>query len=463
MVNDRQITISVGNNRKSVNWQPQTLMLSEFYEKLRIPSRSTETMQEYLSLRKSEQDDKKDIGGFVAGTLSGPRRKAGAVTGREIITLDFDTIPPGGTEEILKRVDALGCGYCIYSTRKHSPASPRLRILLPLDRTVTADEYEPLARYMAVCIGIEFADPTTFEATRLMYWPSCCKDSEYVFTFGDKQMLYADGLLNVMNEKYGDWRDVSKWPQVPGADNAYKKLAMKQSDPLSKAGVVGAFCRTYDIYGAMDTYLDGIYAPVDDSRGRYTYLGGSTTGGAVVYDNGMFLRDRTGNRRFWPVDVGVQSRKKLVWDTLDEEIDQIWAEAVMRWRFGEGLFLTGELEEEAKEEQEAHREVSSKEGIILDFIDQPVPEDWPKWSLDKRRLYLNGTVEGSVNLVKRDRVCALEIWCEAFGGQPRDFRYSDSTEINDILRAIPGWEKTPGSLRFGYCGKQRGFQRIRGR
>lgn len=124
MVNDRQITISVGNNRKSVNWQPQTLMLSEFYEKLRIPSRSTETMQEYLSLRKSEQDDKKDIGGFVAGTLSGPRRKAGAVTGREIITLDFDTIPPGGTEEILKRVDALGCGYCIYSTRKHSPASP---------------------------------------------------------------------------------------------------------------------------------------------------------------------------------------------------------------------------------------------------------------------------------------------------------------------------------------------------
>ena len=62
MVNDRQITISVGNNRKSVNWQPQTLMLSEFYEKLRIPSRSTETMQEYLSLRKSEQDDSsKDI------------------------------------------------------------------------------------------------------------------------------------------------------------------------------------------------------------------------------------------------------------------------------------------------------------------------------------------------------------------------------------------------------------------
>ena len=52
---DREITITVGNNRKSVNWQPQSIMLSEFYEKLRIPNRSTETMQEYLNLKKSEQ------------------------------------------------------------------------------------------------------------------------------------------------------------------------------------------------------------------------------------------------------------------------------------------------------------------------------------------------------------------------------------------------------------------------
>lgn len=239
MVYDRQIIITVGNNRKSINWQPQSIMLSEFYEKLRIPSRSTETMQEYLGLKKSEQDDKKDIGGFVAGSLSGPRRKAGAVMGRDIITLDFDTIPPGATDDILKRVEALGCGYCIYSTRKHSPASPRLRILLPLDRTATADEYEPIARYMAASIGIEFADPTTFEVTRLMYWPSCCVDSEYVFSYEDKPMLSTDGLLQVLDERYGDWHDISKWPQVPGADNAYKKLAMKQSDPLSKNGIVG--------------------------------------------------------------------------------------------------------------------------------------------------------------------------------------------------------------------------------
>lgn len=800
MKNDRKITITVGNNRKSVNWQPQVLMLSEFYEKLRIPSRSTETMSEYLSLKKSEQDDRKDIGGFVAGSLSGARRKAGAITGRDAITLDFDNIPPGGTDEILKRVDGLGCGYCIYSTRKHAPANPRLRIILPFDRTANADEYEPTARYMAACIGLEFADPTTFEATRLMYWPSCCSDSDYVYTYADKPMLSVDGLLNAISQKNGDWKDVSKWPQVPGADNAFKKLATKQSDPLSKSGIIGAFCRTYDIYGAMDTFLEGIYAPVDTSAGRFTYLGGSTTGGAVVYDNGLFLyshhstdpccgklvnsfdlvrlhkfgdrdddadpktppnrlpsyqamcelaindtkvsrlmakeraeeavsdfaglsaenndlnwadqlelnkqtgsikatidniwlilendsnikgkfalnefagrgevlgelpwcafekrrawtdndnqglywyfekvygitgnnkidgalslhsdkhkfndvknylasldwdgiprldtlfidylgaedkpyvrtvtrkaftaavaramqpgckydtmlilagpqgigkstlldkmsrgwfndsirtfegkeaseliqgvwlveigeldafrrtdvarikqflslrtdrfraaygrhvkdiprccvffgttntneflRDRTGNRRFWPVDTGITARNKNIWRDLDSEIDQIWAEAVARWRVGESLFLAGEVEEVAKAEQESHREISSKEGIIMDFVETPVPEDWQKWSLDKRRMFLCGNVQGEIKLVPRDRICALEIWCEAFGGNPKDLHYAETIEINDILRSLPGWKKTASGLRFGYCGYQRGFQRV---
>lgn len=174
-----------------------------------------------------------------------------------------------------------------------------------------------------------------------------------------------------------------------------------------------------------------------------------------------FLRDRTGNRRFWPVDVGVAEKQKYIWTDLDDELDQIWAEAVMRWRMGEGLFLVGEVEAEAKAEQESHREISSKEGIIIDFLERKVPADWSRWSLDKRRMYLNGMQQGEVtNLVQRDRVCALEIWCEAFGGQPKDFRYTESAEINDIMRAMPGWTRTPNGLRFGYCGYQRGFQRV---
>ena len=152
-----------------------------------------------------------------------------------------------------------------------------------------------------------------------------------------------------------------------------------------------------------------------------------------------------------------------MWLHLDGEIDQIWAEAMMRWRLGEPLYLTGDIEEAAKAEQESHRETSSKEGIILDFVETPVPEDWPTWNLDKRRMYLNGVSVGdeTIRLVPRDRICALEIWCEAFGGSPKDLRYGEAVEINDILRSMPGWEKTTSSVRFGYCGKQRGFMRRR--
>ena len=83
-----------------------------------------------------------------------------------------------------------------------------------------------------------------------------------------------------------------------------------------------------------------------------------------------FLKDATGNRRFWPVDVGVHPAKKSVWDQLPLEVDQIWAEAYLYWTMGEPLYLPKEIETLAKDQQEKHRESSGKEGIILDFLER---------------------------------------------------------------------------------------------
>ena len=178
---DRQITISVGNNRRDMVWKQTVLTVEELYKRLSTPVRGAETLQDYLHLKKSQQDDLKDVGGFVGGSLLGQRRKANNVTGRDIITLDFDNVPGWQTETIIGKMDALGYGYCIYSTRKHTPERPRLRVVIPTDRTMTPDEYEPCARRVAAHVGIGMADPTTFETVRLMYWPSCCCDSEFVY------------------------------------------------------------------------------------------------------------------------------------------------------------------------------------------------------------------------------------------------------------------------------------------
>ena len=204
------------------------------------------------------------------------------MTGRDLVTLDFDNIPSGGTEAVLKRVSSLGIAYCIYSTRSHAPYRPRLRIIIPLDKTVTADKYEPVARKLAAVIGIEYCDPTTFEASRLMYWPGCSKDSEYVFQFEDKPFASADGIL----AQYDDWRDMTAWPQVPGAAPRAKVLLARQSDPTKKEGLIGAFCRVYDIRGALLKYLPNAYEDVEGKADRMTYTGGTTTAGAVLYEDG---------------------------------------------------------------------------------------------------------------------------------------------------------------------------------
>ncbi len=281
---DKLIQISTAGSRKSTSWPAQQLYWSEFTEKLKTPVRSTETLQTYLSYNKAQQDDLKDVGGFVGGLLEGNRRKAGNVLGRDLISLDMDNIPADGTDALLKRIDSLNFACVVYSTRKHEPVKPRLRLIAPLSRTASVDEYEPIARKLASIIGIEFCDPTTFEASRLMYWPSCCSDSQYIYQVWDKQFIDTDGLLSL----YSNWKDTAQWPTVPGSEQVIERLLKRQEDPTSKKGVVGAFCKTYNIYQAIETFIPTEYAACD-AADRLTFTGGSTTGGAIVYDNGLFL------------------------------------------------------------------------------------------------------------------------------------------------------------------------------
>lgn len=281
MLNDKLLNITVGSSRKAVSWIPQEIMWSEMCEKLRTPSRSTETLAEYFALPKSKQDDLKDVGGFVGGTLKGSRRKADAVSGRDLVTLDLDSIQAGAADDVLRKINSLGFGYCVYSTRKHCDAAPRLRVLIPLNRTCSADEYEPLARKLAEFIGMEMCDPSTFEASRLMYWPSCSSDSRYICEYADKPFIDVDGVLDF----YADWHNITEWKGVSAPKIS---RGAKQADPTAKSGIVGAFCKTYDIYRVIYEIIPDVYTPCG-TDGRFTYSGGSTAGGAVVYNGGQFL------------------------------------------------------------------------------------------------------------------------------------------------------------------------------
>ncbi len=278
--NDRQITLSTVKSRFDEKCTIQTMLVSEFYAKLSAPIKTQETREQYLKMTKSARDNLKDVGGFIGGKMFNGIRKAGYVEYRDVVSLDMDSIPAGQTEAIVNKLYALGVTFCVYSTKNHSPEAPRLRVVLPLDRSVTADEYEPIARKMAHIIQPEMTwyDRTTFDVSRIMYWPSICCDSQYVYNWADNPFASADGLLGM----YTDWRSFADWPRCPSEDITHAPNT-RQADPLEKKGAVGAFCKIYSIQSAIAKFLPDTYIPASD--GRYTYAKGSTTGGAVVYDN----------------------------------------------------------------------------------------------------------------------------------------------------------------------------------
>lgn len=279
VAHDKKITISIGKSREEKRWKNKKLLWSELLERLSETHRTSETENEYLNSPKSRRDEIKDIGGFVGGNISGGRRKKGAITFRSLITLDIDyaenDFDVWGLFALL-----YGDAACIYSTHSHTEGAPRTRIIIPLDRDIDAEEYEPIARRIAGDLGIEIFDNTTFQPERLMYWPSTPSDGVYLFEYQDGPILSADNVLN----SYYDWKDCTQWPVSAKAQDAVKRGIKKQGDPHDKPGVIGAFNRAFSIEGAIEEYLGDVYEKTDIPD-RFTYTQGTTSAGLIVYDD----------------------------------------------------------------------------------------------------------------------------------------------------------------------------------
>ena len=802
-----KFTISTGNSRKDKVWKEQTVSWEEFAQRLSQTTVTSETQEEYRKMKKYQQDNVKDVGGFVAGQLKDGRRTKASVINRSMLSLDMDHADDAVV--IAENMEMLyGYAAVIYSTHKHTPEKPRLRLIIPLSRTVTADEYQAVSRRIAKEIGIELFDDTTYEPNRLMYWPSTSSDGEYFFREVKGSFLNPDSILKL----YDNWQDSSSWPVSSRQTKLLDRLMKKQADPIRKEGLIGAFCRSYTIEEAIEKFLSDIYQPSIMPE-RYDYIPADSTAGVVIYSgkyayshhatdpacghlcnafdlvrihlfgeldegadekkqlpsvkamlefcttdemvrkqlakereeemkeefereedvfeieeaeseeeseededltwqlqlelnkngtvkdtptniltiirndprlNGVaynqmthlldvngklpwkqvkpgwndsdlanlkmyfdkhygiwspakikdalltaaservfhpikdyleglpvwdgtervdrllieylgaednpytraimrktlvaavariyepgikfdyilvlngpqgigkstffaklggkwfsdsltvsdmrdkagaeklqgywilelgelaglrkidvetvksfitrtddkfrqsyginveshprqsvivgstnstsgFLRDVTGNRRFWPVRVN--HGKKKVWEMTD--IDQIWAEALEKYKAGEPLILIGEEEKMAYEEQRDAMEADDREGLVEQYLEKPLPDKWPKMDIYERRSYLAGESEFGESIPEganlRTRVCCLEIWCECFGKERNAIRRADSYEIEGILMRLGGWKRYEGNkrgnMRFPIYNAQRAFVR----
>ena len=277
---NKEINIATAGNRTATKWKNKAVTVSEFVQLLSSTTRTHEKFNEFLIMPKNDQDKIKDVGAFVGGTLKGGRRKKSDIANRHILTLDMDYCNINTLSIIKERLK--GICYTIYSTHKHQLKKPRLRVIVYPDRPLMPDEYQAVMRRIAYKIDIESFDDTTYDVNRLMYWPSTASDGEYEFYHNDAAFLPVTKVLDAYGPNDA-WEDVTLWPTSSRETKNLERMLKKQADPLTKKGIVGAFCRHISIYNALDNHLSDVYKR--ESKDRYTYIDGSSSKGMVVYSS----------------------------------------------------------------------------------------------------------------------------------------------------------------------------------
>ena len=274
-----EFIISTGNTRHDKYWKKQTVTWDEFVKKLSRTTYTRETQDEFRHMKKKQQDNIKDVGGYIAAELKDGRRLNENIKSKTMLSLDVD-YAKSADEYIADTKLKFKYASCTHSTHSHASDKPRLRTVAPFSRPVSADEYQAISRMVAFEIGMEYFDEASFKPSQFMYWPSTPSDGEYVFEEIKGPFLDPDVIL----AKYDNWKDISSWPGSSRQTDTAQRERKKQQDPLLKSGLIGAFCRSYTIREAIETFLSEVYEPSAASD-RYDYIPADSSAGVWIEDD----------------------------------------------------------------------------------------------------------------------------------------------------------------------------------
>ena len=174
----RDLAIAYGASRKALKWSNKTTSFDALKQRLKVTLYTPESAEEYAAMSTAARDQAKDHGGFVAGVLIGGRRKVDTVEKRSMISLDGDRIDVAFLEEYERRMPWTSA---LYTTHSSTPEKPRARIVIPLTRDVTPDEFAAVSRYVAQMLGIDFFDECSYLTNQLMFWPSTPSNGTFDF------------------------------------------------------------------------------------------------------------------------------------------------------------------------------------------------------------------------------------------------------------------------------------------
>lgn len=297
---DLKIKLAIIGKGDRGHSKSETWTWEKLCTKLDNPLRdNNHTLEQYKKLSGDEQLRAKDVGSFAGGQFRDGVRKLTNLKSRNLLTLDIDSATAAQMKYLLRGESKVSrYEFFASTTRKHSPEKPRWRAVFPLTRPLTVEEYGPFSRIVAAKVfateaeSMEAVDDVSFRPAQIMYWPSVCKGAEFRSFHNEGRLLNPDKIF----EKFGDWKD---WTRLPYAESRGLKMATqgkKAEDPRDKKGLIGAFCRAFDVEAAISEFLPDVYELGDphSNKPRYTYTHGSSSNGAVVEDDGLFLYSHHG-------------------------------------------------------------------------------------------------------------------------------------------------------------------------
>ena len=286
---------------------------------------------------------------------------------------------------------------------------------------------------------------TLVAAVARIYRPGCKFD--YMLTLRGKQGIGKSALIAKLG---GPWFS-DTFTTMQGKDAYEQVLGVWLMEVGELAGMRKAEAETIKLYISKQTdRFRPAYGRRTQEFPRQCIFIGTT-------NETQFLRDTTGNRRFWVVDTPNEPRLDFWEDLTPEKVRSIWGEAVELYKAGEALYLPKELERAAREVQESYEEENPRTGIIADYLERALPADWESKDLYSRRAWLESDAVGTV---KRTTVCTLEIWAEALGGNPEKIDRYVAKEIRDIMAGLSGWKHQGAKLRTLHpYGRQRYYER----
>ena len=387
---DRPLAIAVANMVNAKRWQNKTISFSELSERLETTVRTNETVDEYRKGSKELRQKAKDQGGFVGGFLKDGKRVAGSVEYRSMLTLDADNAEQDLISRLIEESDV---NLIIYTTHGHTPTEPRIRIIVPLKRDVTPDEFNALSRYFADKWGIEQFDPVSFRPMQLMFWPSTPKDGEYISCLSKaKTWMDPDKEL----ERHPDWKDITTLPTLK-RENPKRGAGRLAEDPLKKNGIVGAFCRTYTVEEAIEKFLSDVYEP-SNIEGRYNYIESSSIAGVLIYEHKWAYSHHASDPAYGKLLNAFDLVRVTEFGNLDTETgnsDNQSSIPISRYPSFKAM------EEFAENDDEVHRTIinESIKSAKDDFV--ALDDDW-KRKLSTKKGNIESTIENLILILTND-------------------------------------------------------------